>query len=265
MSSKSPSLSATVLLDSLPRQGLRAALAQADPALSLDLEAEIDTPQILMGRCGINQFTLMAVNGPYPAAELQHLCANSALFGGTWDKVRGTSAHVLITLAAADPARPSTKDEALFVARMAAALGGAGVLWGPADCVFPGAFFREQTARCAKLGAWPIMNTVTLQRFDHPAGWGLATRGLKPFVGYEIGLVAAPATSLPELADRVFGFCNWVLDARPSFKNGDTLGGDANSVAFRVRQLVQGDGTPTFLFEPCAEPRTNAGRTAPGR
>lgn len=243
-------LTATVLLDDAGECGAVKDRILADPTILGGFRIGDLSPGSFTAQRDDMMFVAMAIDAPYPANGLKALCSGNLLEMNIWEAVAQTRAHVHLQLMckAADLA---TRDDAMTLARIAAAIGGRAVIWGPATAVTASETFSAAVTAAHKDGGWPtrVILRMGSHKVDNRAG--VALIGLSPFTGYDIAQGGANDDKLSQVAGRALRLAGWVLDARPQFADGDTMGVEGSGGAqLRVREIKMSDGVAGFEFRP---------------
>jgi len=195
-------------------------------------------------------FVAMAMESPYPAEDLRAFCSGNALAMDIWETAAKTKGHVHLQYMRRTDG-PATREDAMILARAAAAIGGSVVIWGAAKAATPGETFASAVHSAEKDDTWPTMAMLRMQIYKQDARSGVALVGLRPFTGHDMALACDDDANISEVAGRALGLAGWILDTRPRFADGDTMGVEGSGGAqLRVHQIKGADGFPLFEFRP---------------
>lgn len=243
-------LTATVLLDREDESAAVMERISKTPELLEGFEICDLTPSSFVARRGDTTLGAVALNIPFPREKLKSFFAGNAFAMNTWEVSAETKAHVhLVYTRKADGL--ATRADAMTLARAASAIGGRAVIWGPAEAVIASDAFAGTVTASNAEGTWPTQAILRMRIYKEDSHCGIALRGLAPFTGYDIALACDADAHLPQVAGRALGLAGWILDTRPHFADGDTMGVEgAGTAQMRVHEAKGADGTLVYEFRP---------------
>ena len=173
-----------------------------------------------------------AIIGPMPApipwSDLEGPCKTSWLWPEAESALRGHDRHLIVTvMSEKGPVEQSTVLTQVCASILATCAEAPGVFWSNATLLVPSKVFQEFATQILP-GAPPLYIWVNFH--IGRAGKGRTrgfTTGMAALGQMEFETESSPEPP-PELRDRLFGLCNYVLEHGPVIKDGDTIGEDEN-------------------------------------
>lgn len=210
---------------------------------------EIDTPKggeqddALMIEIGDAVYVCIHINAPVPKDTFEHAAAASHFWQDAGEALAAHKSHVVVAEFSAGSGFEAKKASALHVSLITAAVSELtdtiGIHWTTGETVTRKEPFLDEMGQLGN-GVWPVY--VWLQYYwiggkdkENP---GLATHGLRPFLGRELEFEPG-GLDQQTLFARAGQIASYLLDNGDILADGETLGISDNE-RIRIRHLPEG-------------------------
>lgn len=165
----------------------------------------------------------IAVPTPLTAGGLGGGAASSPLLPGAEEAVRSHDAHAFVLARPAGEGFEALRDASLAASEVAAALGGTAVYWPAAGALSEAGAFADEVETALSGGRWPVGGWMGFEFLGSARAPGASSRGLAPFLGYEVTIAPAPRESSIEAVGALLMVAIRLLDEGPVLRDGEAV------------------------------------------